>query len=408
MKPQPLIRTPGIFGLVVIALCAELGYAVLNISTMPVYLRSDRHFGEGSIGIFLAAFLVSEAVAKGSLGQLADRWGARRFMIAGPLISLVACISTILLPKTGGSPGEIAALLGFRLLDGIAAGIFWPAAFAYAGRLAADDRRQEAMSLLNLCYLLGLGLALPIGGLADDLTHSHAAGLVMAIGFFALAGVLSMVLVGQSAGSAPEATKPQAAADSILWPVVLTLVTFVGVGFPMAILKLFAQDAFHLSESQFGALVIPGALLMAGLSVPCARFGAKIGTGLSVQLGLGLCAAGTLVIGLGALLPWLRHPALVALAAIPVGFGFTLALPAWMASVGEINPDRQAANIGAVMAAQGVGAIIGTPLGALLYEKGQHLGLGVTFGYFSPFLGCGVCILFGFLLSLVVLARRRH
>jgi DHA1 family multidrug resistance protein-like MFS transporter len=404
---QGLIRRPAVLGLVAIALAAELGYAVLNISTMPVYLRGDRHFGEGTIGLVLVAFLLSEAVFKGFMGRLADRFGSKPFMVLGPALSFTACILTFLIPKTGGSPSEIAELMGLRVIDGVAAASFWPAAFAYVGLLTEEDRRQEAMSLLNLCYLLGLALALPLGGLIDDLTRSHQAGLVLAAGLFGTAALLSFAIVRmKSSPTVTEASESHGRPDFklIAWPVALTLVTFVGVGFPMAILKLFSQDALHLTETQFGALVIPGALVMAGLSVPVARIGERLGSARSVHLGLGLCAAGMMIIGLGAWFPDLRNVILLAVAAAPVGLGFTLALPAWMASVSAIDSSRQGANLGAVMAAQGFGAILGAPLGGVLYEKlqplGLHLGLGREFGYYSPFFACGVCVTAGWALSL--------
>ena len=78
-----------------------------------------------------------------------------------------------------------------------------------------------------------------------------------------------------------------------------------------------------------------------------------------------------------------------------------------MASVSDINPEKRATNIGAVMTAQGVGAMIGAPIGAAMYEKFQPLGvqlrLGDSFGRYSPFIGCAVCVVAGFLLSLKIL-----
>jgi MFS family permease len=386
-----LLKSPRFAGLVALALAAELGYAVLNISTLPVYLRQERGLPEGKIGLALVAFLLSEALFKSFMGRLADRFGPRPFMLAGPALSLVACLATLALPN---GPLAFPAILALRVVDGLAAATFWPAAFSYAGDLTEPNRRQEAMSLLNLCYLLGLAVALPLGGLVDDLAHSARAGLFLAAGLFAVTGTLSLAFVHAPHASQPEPETAKLGLDlAILAPVLLTLVTFVGVGFPMAILKLFAVDALHLTETQFGALVIPGALAMAALSVPLARVGQRLGSTNSVRLGLGLCAAGMSAIAAGAGLPALRNLAVLAVAAIPVGLGFVLALPAWMAAVSQIDPKRQGSNLGAVMAAQGFGAIVGAPIGALLYEH----------GHYSPFIACAACIWAGWLLSLAIL-----
>ena len=118
-----------------------------------------------------------------------------------------------------------------------------------------------------------------------------------------------------------------------------------------------------------------------------------------------------MAISSGAFVPWLRTPLLIALGGAAVGFGFLLCLPAWLASVSDIDPKRRGAYLGAVMTAQGLGAIIGAPIGAAMYDGLQPLGvqlqLGESFGRYSPFLGCAVCLLFGWLLSLKLL-REPH
>jgi MFS family permease len=78
-----------------------------------------------------------------------------------------------------------------------------------------------------------------------------------------------------------------------------------------------------------------------------------------------------------------------------------------MASVSDLNPERRATNIGAIMTAQGVGAMIGAPIGSAMYEKLQPLGvslrLGESFGRYSPFMGCAVCVGVAWALSLKIL-----
>lgn len=388
---------------IAMALAAELGYAVLNISTMPVYLRYERGFGEAAIGLFLVAFLVSEAIFKSFMGRLSDRFGFKPFLIIAPLLSLGACLVTLLIPVTHGSAPEYAALIGLRLIDGIAAGSFWPAAYSCALSLAPPNQSQRALSNLNACYLVGIALALPLGGVIDDATHSHLSGLLLAAVFFASAAAFALLSTMAKGASAP-ATAEDAPAfklpAQVRWHVLLTFVTFLGVGFPMAIIKLFAHDAFGLSESQFGALVVPGALAMALLSAPAGRVGEKLGPLKAVQLGLGLCALGIVGIGLGAILPAARQLWVLAIGAVPAGLGFILALPAWMTVVSNVNPAAKGTLIGAVMAAQGFGAIVGAPLGGLLYQSLQNSG-SKDLAYFSPFLACALCVSLGWVMSLL-------
>jgi DHA1 family multidrug resistance protein-like MFS transporter len=186
------------------------------------------------------------------------------------------------------------------------------------------------------------------------------------------------------------------------------VVIFAGIGFPMAIIKLFAADQFKMSESSFGFLIVfPAAIAMAAFSVPMSKFGERIGRTRAVHVGIGLCAAGLILIASGGVIPIMRAPVVLAAGGIPVGVGFLLAIPAWMASVSDIDPRKRAANLGAVMTAQGLGAIIGAPIGGRMYEKlqplGVHLGLGADFGRYSPFFGCALCVTLGWLISLRIL-----
>src|SRR4051794_5459628 len=96
-NPTSCFRRPAVRHLLIVALLAEIGYAVLNISTMPVYLRAaptnawisnGRGFGESVIGLVLVAFLLSEAVFKSPMGHLADRIGPRKLMMFGPMLSI--------------------------------------------------------------------------------------------------------------------------------------------------------------------------------------------------------------------------------------------------------------------------------------------------------------------------------
>lgn len=57
-SPVPCWRRREVQNVLLIALFAEIGYATLNLSTMPVYLTGDRKFGESVMGLVLVAFFV--------------------------------------------------------------------------------------------------------------------------------------------------------------------------------------------------------------------------------------------------------------------------------------------------------------------------------------------------------------
>lgn len=428
-QPKSLIARPFVRRMLAVALLAEIGYAVLNISTMPVYLQYDRGFGAFGVSLVLVAFLLSEAVMKGPMGHLADRIGARKLMLIGPLITLGTSLLSLILPRfdvTVGEPLEITLFALLRLGDGVGAAMLWPAAFALMGDAVEDRERQQAMSLLNMCYLIGIALALPIGGIVEDATGAHlkalsgeySGGLFLAAGLFLVVALAVLRLptpVNLVHRELPHDEGFQFreflnTARQIPAYLLLSAVTFCGIGFPMANVKLFALQEFKLSGAQFGALVFPCAIAMAVLSVPMARFGERIGRARAVHVGLGLCSLGLIVICMGGFFPAFRSTWILAVGGLPVGLGFLLTIPAWLASVSDLDPNKRAANVGAVMTAQGLGAIVGAPLGGLAYQGlvpvGERMGFGTSFGHYSPFMGTAICITLGFLISLKIL--REH
>lgn len=425
IKPSPLLARPFVRRMLATALLAEIGYAVLNISTMPVYLKNDRAFSTFSISLVIMAFLLSEAVMKGPMGHLADRLGHRRLMLIGPLLTLGTSILSLILPRFDHSQGESIEVLMFcvlRIGDGLGAAMLWPAAFALMGDAVEDGERQQAMSLLNMCYMLGLALAMPIGGIVEDLssralattTGSFSGGLFLSAVLF-----LGVSLTVLRLPTTETRTDHSQDGEGFNWReflktakqipayLILAAITFCGIGFPMANVKLFALEEFRLSSTQFGGLVFPAAISMAALSVPMAKLGERIGRARSVHVGLGACAGGLVFICLGAFFAPFRGAWALALGGIPVGLGFLLTIPAWLASVSDLDPKKRAANVGAVMTAQGLGAMIGLPIGGWAYQSlvplGQQLGFGASFGHYSPFMGTTICLMIGWIVSLRIL-----
>ena len=339
-KLPPIFRRPQVARLLLIALFAEIAYAVLNISTMPIYLAAPpggdhplipngRGFGESVIGLVLVAFLLSEAIFKSPMGHLADRYGAKRFMLIGPAISVVTTVITILLPNLNASPLEVVIFVVLRAFDGLGAAMLWPAAFSAVNSVVPDDERQQAMSWMNLCYMLGIALAFPLEGLANDLSGTKWAGLVLAGVLFLSAALAVWKLVPKvEASEAKSSEHSETGLQDFLRSIkqiptylTLSIITFAGVGFPMAIFKLFPVQQFGFSETQVGLLILPAAAIMAAASVPMSRFGERIGRARAVHFGMGLCAAGLLVVGSGMLLPFMRQAWILAIAGAPIEIG---------------------------------------------------------------------------------------
>jgi MFS family permease len=128
--------------------------------------------------------------------------------------------------------------------------------------------------------------------------------------------------------------------------------------------KLYAVQHLGLTETQFGLAVAPVAAAMGICAVPMGRLGDKYGRCVAVCWGLFGSAIALWVLAL------FRNIIFDALAGVVIGLGFTLAFPAWMALIASsTTASRRGEVIGAVGAAQGLAAIVGAALGALVYSS---------------------------------------
>lgn len=391
-------KCPDVFQLLLVALSAELGFAVLNISVMPVFLRTDRGLSEGVIGLVFACFLLSEAVFKPFAGHWADKYGRRRYLIIGASIVTVTPILTVLVPRELGS-WQTPVYMGLRMADGVAAALLWPSVYAAMNEAVSPIHRGKALSLLNTCFMLGLAFSLPIGGALNDIFDSRLPSFVLASCLFG-ATLMASLRFRPLSGKWDEYASPEIPwGEFVPWlrqiPGILLIafVTFLGVGFPLAVIKLFAQDVYQMSESRFGALVLPAALAMALASTPMGVFGSRIGREWAVRLGLLSCAVGVWLFGLGFWVEELRLQSVAMLAVLLVGLGFLIALPAWYATVCSFNSKRSGSLLALVMTAQGIGAILGAVVGAKLYE----------FSPYAPVLACAFCVSCGVVLAWALL-----
>lgn len=396
-------RRPAFMQLLAIALLGELGVGVLNVATMPVYLREDRHFAEGVIGLVVTAFLLAEAAFKSFAGHLADKHGRKFFLVAAPLVWMFTPVLTYFVPIAWGL-AALPIMVALRIIDGIAAAMLWPAAYAAVAESVGPGDRGKALSMLNVCFMLGLALSLPVTGFVNYLFDSYAAGLFVAALLFAGAAVVAYFFVPRKLEAGPADGRHEDYGLWDLWvcarsiPLLLAVafVTFLGVGLPMVSIQWFAQDVFGLSQARLGAVALPIGVVMAVFSLPMGVFGERIGLERAVRLGLVLCALGLWTIALGAWVAVFNTITSVIVGGTMVGIGFLLAIPAWYASVSHINAARSGSYLGAVMTAQGIGAIIGLAAGSKFYEYGPYW----------PFVACAIAVTIGCLLSFIAVQTR--
>jgi MFS transporter, DHA1 family, multidrug resistance protein len=417
---------PVLLAIALVAGFAELAYAVMNVSAMPVYLKQSMHYGAGAIAGIGTAFLVCEGVAKGPFGILGDRIGRKTLIIAGPLISVFTALLTLLV-----QPHQWYFFVALRVLDGLGAAALWPSALAMIADIVEEDRRSQAMSLFNVTYMVGIALGPFIGGAANDITHLVLPKVDPRTASFYLISVLFMVTALIAWWRLPNLrlhhehhpTDLEAgfsfsalihSLKKIPEMLLMAFVTFFGIGMIMLIIKLFAMDVFKVSETHFGALLLVPCLVIAAASVPLGTVGDKIGKAKAVRLGLGICAFSMIAMG------FVKHELVLVIGGSLIGIGFVISFPSWMAYIStSCHPRQRGAIMGAVGTAQGLGAMFGAPIGGYLYEHGNfpvtvpktlvpylpflqidRAGNVLMNPHYAPFAGCTTLLLIAFIIAL--------
>lgn len=366
------------------ALLAELAYAILNLSAMPMYVDKGLHQFQ-HYGLIFGTFLATEAVSRPALGALGDRIGRKPLMVAAPAITAVTSYLTILV----GGPMVVPMLIALRALDGLGSSALWMNAFASIGDIVGEKNRSAAMSVLNVTYMGGMALGFLLGGAANDYFHTLHASFYLASGLFVAAFLVLWIffpkgklqhadihlgdvvhihpVVGARAKSKALmnwAIGTMSCFKEVPDMVVMAVVTFLGMGMLTPIVKVYGIDHLGLSETQFGIAVAPIAAAMGIAAVPLGHLGDRFGKTTAVCWGLFASSIAMWILAM------FRSLYLAAGAGVLIGLGFTIAFPAWNALVISSTDSRRRGEVlGAVGFAQGLAAMAGTLVGPLIYKS---------------------------------------
>lgn len=400
--------------IVVVSAFAELSYTTVNMSAMGVYIKDGIKIDTKWIAICSTVFVAMEGLLKSPMGILGDRFGRKPLIVIGPLVSVLTALLT---PRVS----DPYILVFLRVLDGLGAAALWPAAFSLIGDHVPEEKRASAMSLFNLAYLLGIALGPALGGSVNDLAfyrlpityaQSKEASFYLAAVMFAITTIIAYIMIPNFAPTAGKKSGGEHGGEHgfnfkeflemlrrMPMTLLMTFVTFLGIGLVIPYFKVFLLEHFGLTEHAFGVMMIGPALVVASLAIPMGKVADKIGKARAVQIGIGICTLSFW------LLIMMTHNWAIMLLGSLLGIGFAIAFPAWMALItSECDDSQRGTVVGAVGTAQGIGAVAGIVASSWLYKlSGFNVaGLHVP-DHGAPFLGCAIMITVSLLLSFVTL-----
>lgn len=336
---------------------------------LPAIAR-DFHVSIGAAGLTVAVYSLTYAVGQIFYGPLGDRIGKVQVI---RVMLVVFALASMLCAAAPSFP----ALLGLRLLTGLAAAAVIPLSLAYLGDTIADRAtRQKAIGIFLSAIVSGQVLGQAMGGLLAEILSWRA--------IFVLIGAAGLGLsTAMWAFAAPPPTGERRRAGSFRGifatdrPLFLLAMaeTFLFLGtFPFAASALVEEHG-----ASYGLVGALSALFAIG-SVTTSRLLPKLapntGDALRFRSGATVMAAGF------ALLATSPGPELFGLAVFVFGVGFTLAHSTLQARTTEVSPATRGIAVSLFAGLANVGSALGTfAAGAIIDRSGFGAAFAVaTFG----------------------------
>ncbi len=248
---------------------AMIGTGII-LPLLPIYAKNMGATGIW-IGIIVAGYSVSRAIAMPFIGRFSDRLGRKFFMVLGLALYTLLSLAYVWAQ-------DVYQLSLVRFFHGIAAGMIMPVARAYIGDLSPKGEEATWMGYFNTAFLAGLGLGPIIGGLLYDKFSQNPpiygvdTGMLAVFGCMGAISLLSMFLamnflpsLSQERAQARKRPKPDL-------PKMLRSVSFQGI-FWYRVLEAMGRRAWFtmlpvlagihmgLDGTQIGLLVATNAIV---------------------------------------------------------------------------------------------------------------------------------------------------
>ncbi|WP_288405000.1 MFS transporter [uncultured Deinococcus sp.] len=362
--------------LLALLLASELVRTGFFVAALPL-LGPGLGLGPAVIGAMVGAHYLADALGKGPMGLVSERWGLGRVLGLGALLGLLTVLGTRLWPSAWW--GVLACALW-----GLVFGTLWPGLMSVSQALARPGRTARALAVSNLsvapAILAGVLLVGPL------IQGSSRSGWTLLLGAQGLAVLLALGL-WRLRLPAPETARPGEP------PVPGQAAPQPGWG------REWGRVAVLLPAA-FAQTLAPG--LLVTLLYPLL---AHLGLGLRDLAGPGLAAAAAFALSLGLLgrLADQVHPrraltpgllllaavfALVAVSGGPevrsrlwvvaplLGVGYGAFMAGWNGLVARTLPaQHRAAAWGTVMAVESLGYSAGPLLGGAAWQFGGQAGV---------------------------------
>ncbi len=373
--------------LLVAIVTMELVRGIEEIALLPLFLTEVRGEGTGLAGLTITAYLAADVAVRTPAGWLADRFGRKRMLLLGLVLSLVPLPFMLWTRHTG-------LLLLLNAVLGVGAGTAWPAVYAAVADTYGAGRRGLIMGILNTVMLGGLASGPIVGNVLVDRLGFTATFLVC-MGLMAGAIVFVAAWMQETHGGGTWAHSWEATWRGIglLWRGELLVLALIAVSMTLGlttilpVLNLFGLHVLGLTLTQLALLMVVPAGVAAVALVVLGHAADRYGRKPLLVVGMAAMAVPFL------LSPISTNPLVVMAGATVAGLGYAAAVPAWNALMMDrvtAQSNHHGLLFGGVAAVQGLGLTFGPTLGGVLWQY---------VGPYAPLMAVGIIFTAGFVLS---------
>ena len=333
-----------------------------------------------TIGLVISAFGLARFMTNVPTAILAQRFGRRLPLIAGPFIAAFG-------NSMSGIVDSLELLLIFRFVAGIGSAAFITGAIIFIGDISTPANRGRMMSVYQGSFILGISSGPVAGGLIAEVFGFRAPFLVVG-GLSVLSGIWALFKVPETRPSADgdrswsetsakpkqnglsdEPTDSQSKSSLIfsrgfiLITLVFMITFFTRAGSQFTVLPLMAAKELDLSPGQIGA-IFTAPPIIAFLLLPFAgSISDKYGRKKTIVPGLLVVSLSLFLLGLSSSLT------LFVLGMMLYGFGSGIEGPTPVAYVADISPrNLQGIAQGIVRSAADFALLIAPPLMGLVSD----------------------------------------
>jgi MFS family permease len=258
-----------------IALATLLGslfIAIMGIAFVVPFLpilAVDYGASSFELGLIMASFSLSMAVAQPIVGHFSDRHGRKSFLLAGLAIYSLTGFAYVW-------SSSVIDMSLIRLVQGVGGGLVFAVSMAYVGDLAPEEHEGRYMGMYNVAMFGGFGCGPLIGGILKDSFGMNASFVGMGI----LGGVafVSILLLLPESRSKINKEEPQEGILSsfkailgetrMLGVFVIRLAVMLSMVPSFIFLPVLLTDVMQASATQIGLVITTRTLISAALQYP--------------------------------------------------------------------------------------------------------------------------------------------